>query len=245
MRFLRSHDGHLVLMLVDSGEARRQLVGYLRRGEVDGCLVVSIDAEDPLPQLLADAALPAVLFARPARPMPLSYVDVNQQLGTRLAADRLVARGCARVGMVAGPHGAVAGQDRLSGFHAAMALHGHPYVPWEEGDFTVAGGRAAMTRLLDKDPDIDGLFAANDLMAQGALSVLRERGRRVPDDVAVVGFDDSDAATACQPPLTTVRQPVEEMAVAMARLLMDRIAHRDRRPASVILEPVLVVRESA
>jgi DNA-binding LacI/PurR family transcriptional regulator len=245
MRYLRSHDGHLVLMLVDSEEARAQLMGYLHRGEVDGCLLISMNAEDPLPRLLADAGLPAVLFARPALPMPLSYVDVNQQFGTRLAADHLVARGCRRIGMVAGPRGAVAGQDRLSGFHAAMAVHGHPYVPWEEGDFTAAGGHAAMERLLAGHPDIDGVFAANDLMAQGALSVLHEHGRRVPDDVAVVGFDDSDAALACRPPLTTVRQPVEEMAVEMARVLMSRIEGPNRRPTSVILEPTLVVRESA
>jgi DNA-binding LacI/PurR family transcriptional regulator len=245
MRFLRSHDGHVVLMLVDSAETRAQLVGYLRQGEIDGSLLVSLNANDPLPGILADAGLPAVLFARPARPMPLSYVDVNQQLGTRLAADRLVARGCRRVTTIAGPQGAVAGQDRLAGFHLAMAVHGHPYVPWEEGDFTVAGGRAAMERLLAKDPDTDGVFAANDLMAQGVLSVLQERGLRVPEDVAVVGFDDSDAALACRPMLTTVRQPVEEMAVEMARMLMRRIGEPDQRPTSVIFEPTLVVRGSA
>ena len=245
MRYLRSHDGHLVLMLVDSAETRAQLVGYLGRGEVDGCLVISINAEDPLPGMLADAGLPAVLFARPARPMPLSYVDVNQQLGTRLAADHLVARGCRHIATIAGPHGAVAGQDRLAGFHAAMAVHGHPYVPWAEGDFTVASGRAAMERLLAEAPDVDGVFAANDLMAQGALAVLQEHGRRVPEDVALVGFDDSNAALACRPQLTTVRQPVEEMAVEMARILMTRVAEPDQRPTSVILEPTLVVRASA
>jgi DNA-binding LacI/PurR family transcriptional regulator len=177
--------------------------------------------------------------------MPLSYVDVNQELGTRLAADRLVGRGCRRVATVAGPRDAVAGQDRLTGFLAAMAAHGHPCVPWEEGDFTAPGGRAAMERLLARHPDLDGVFAANDLMAQGALSVLHDHGRRVPADVAVIGFDDSDAALACRPPLTTVRQPVEEMAVEMARLLMGRIGQPGQSPASVIVEPTLVLRESA
>jgi DNA-binding LacI/PurR family transcriptional regulator len=245
MRFLRSHNGHLVLMVVDSADARGQLVGYLRQGEIDGSLVISLNGRDPLPEMLADAGLPAVLFARPPRPMPLSYVDVNHHLATRLAADRLVARGCRRVATVAGPQDAVAGQDRLRGINAAMAEHGHPYLPWEEGDFTVAGGQAAMERLLAREPDIDGLFVANDLMAQGALTVLHERGRRVPEDVAVVGFDDSGAALASRPALTTVRQPVEDMACEMARMLMHRIDNPGLRPASVIFEPTLVVRDSA
>jgi DNA-binding LacI/PurR family transcriptional regulator len=245
MRFLRSHDGHLVLMLVDSAEARGQLTGYLRQGEIDGCLVVSLNAGDPLPELLADTGLPAVLFARPSRPMPLSYVDVNHHLGTRLAADHLVARGARRLATIAGPQQAVAGQDRLLGINAAMAVHGHPYLPWEEGDFTVAGGEAATRRLLARTPDIDGLFVANDLMAQGALAVLHEHGRRVPEDVAVVGFDDSGAALACRPLLTTVRQPVEDMASEMARMLLRRIEEPGQRPTSVIFEPTLVVRESA
>jgi DNA-binding LacI/PurR family transcriptional regulator len=245
VRFLRSHDGHLVLMLVDTQEARAQLVGYLQYGEIDGALVVSLNAQDPLPGMLGAAGLPAVLFARPPRPMPLSYVDVNQHTGAKLAADHLVARGCQRVATISGPPDTAAGQDRLTGIRDAMALHGHPYVPSVEGNFTVAGGERAMARLLAEHPDIDGVFVANDLMAQGAMLVLHEHGRRVPADVAVIGFDDSSAALACRPTLTTVRQPVEDMAAEMTRLLLARIGQPQERPASVIFEPTLVVRESA
>jgi DNA-binding LacI/PurR family transcriptional regulator len=245
LRFLRSHDGHLVLMLIDSAETRAQLVGYLRHGEIDGALVVSLNAEDPLPEMLADANLPAVLFARPPTSMPLSYVDVNQHLATKLAADRLVARGCRRVVTIAGPQERVAARDRLGGIREAMALHGHPYLPCVEGDFSIASGQRAMERLLAEHPDLDGVFASNDQMAQGALLVLQEHGRRVPQDVAVIGFDDSSAAVACRPALTTVRQPVEDMAAEMARLLLVRIEQPEQRPASIIFEPTLVVRDSA
>lgn len=243
--FLRPRSMHPVLMFAEDAAAREQVVAYLRQGSADGALVVSTHAEDPLPPLLAAEGLPAVLFARPARPVPMSYVDLAHQDGAKLAAEHLLARGCRRIATIAGPLDVPAGQDRLTGFRDAMARHGHPYVPIAEGLFTAESGEAAMERLLAEHPDLDGVFAANDLMAQGACRVLREHGRRVPEDVAVVGFDDSSAATACRPPLTTVRQPVEDMAAEMARLLQEHIEHREREVTSVIFEPELVVRESA
>jgi DNA-binding LacI/PurR family transcriptional regulator len=114
-----------------------------------------------------------------------------------------------------------------------------------EGNFTIGSGSRAMERLLVEHPDIDGVFAANDLMAQGAVLVLRESGHRVPDDVAVIGFDDSSAALSCRPQLTTIRQPVENMAAEMASLLLTALDQPDRRVTSVVFEPTLVVRQSA
>ncbi|MGH4034944.1 LacI family DNA-binding transcriptional regulator [Actinomycetota bacterium Odt1-20B] len=242
---LRPRSMHPVLMFADSEAACEQIVAYLRQGSADGALVVSTHAEDKLPERLAAAGLPAVLFARPALAAPLSYVDLAHQDGARLAAEHLLARGCRRVATVSGPLDVPAGQERLAGFRDALARHGHPYAPVAEGGFTQQSGAEAMARLLAEHPDLDGVFAANDLMAQGACQVLRESGRRVPDDVAVVGFDDSSAARACRPPLTTVRQPVEEMAATMVRLLREHIEGERTGPTSVIFEPELVVRESA
>jgi len=242
---LRPRRMHPVLMLADGGEARDQVLGFLRQGNADGALVVSTHAEDPLPGLLLQAGVPAVLFGSPGGGLPIGYVDLANRDGARLAADHLVARGCRRIATISGPAAVRAADDRLTGFREAMARHGHPYVPSAEGDFTQAGGERAMARLLTEEPGLDGVFAANDLMARGALAVLQERGRRVPEDVAVVGFDDSSAAVAGWPRLTTVRQPVEEMAAEMTRLLLDRIADPEGRPVSVIFEPALVVRQSA
>ena len=126
-----------------------------------------------------------------------------------------------------------------------MARHGHPHIPAVGGYFTQESGSAAMARLLDEHPEVDGVFAANDLMALGAVTVLHERGLRIPEDVAVVGFDDSHAALLCRPPLTTVHQPVEEMAAQMARLLLDRIDQPELPIASAVFDPTLVVRASA
>ncbi|MEE1742739.1 LacI family DNA-binding transcriptional regulator [Streptomyces sp. BE147] len=245
VNYLRPRGMHPVLMCAETSRDRDEVVSYLRQGSADGALIVSTHAQDPLPALITDAGLAAVLYARPARPVRISFVDLAHRDGARLAAGHLLARGCRRVATITGPLDVPAGQDRLAGFRDTMARHGHPYIPVAEGQFTQRSGEAAMARLLAEHPDLDGVFAANDLMAMGACHVLREHGRRVPQDVAVVGFDDSSAASACRPPLTTVRQPVEEMAAEMTRLLLDRLARPDEPPTSVIFEPELVVRESA
>jgi DNA-binding LacI/PurR family transcriptional regulator len=236
---------HPLLIHVDSVAARDELLARLRQGDVDGVALVSVWPDDPLPELLASSGAPAVLFTRSARPAPVSYVDVGHRQGARLAAGHLSARGCRRVVTIAGPEHLPASQDRLDGFRVAMAGHGQPVVPSATGDFTVAGGGEAMIRLLAQVADLDGVFAASDLMAQGALLALADHGRRVPGEVAVIGFDDSPAALACRPPLTTVRQPVEDMAAEVARLLLARVDDPGLPPSSVIFEPALVVRESA
>ncbi|WP_170167270.1 LacI family DNA-binding transcriptional regulator [Actinoplanes xinjiangensis] len=237
---LRPHDVHLVVVPTDSAD-HHQVVRYLRQGHVDGVLLISSSEHDPLPAQVHALGIPAVLSARPSGPLPVSYVDVDQRLGARLAAEHLLTRGCGRLATISGPLDIPAGAERLDGFRAAAGTT----VPTEIGDFTRVGGEAAAHRLLDEHPDLDGLFVASDLMAEGALRALQDRGRRVPDDVAVVGFDDSSAALECRPPLTTVRQPVEEMAAEMAQLLIAHIDTPGRSPRSVIFQPTLVRRESA
>jgi len=242
---LRPHGLHPVLMMVDNDKDRDGLVARLRRDNIDGVLLISLEpTTDPLPQRLTDAGVPTVLFARPASPAPISYVDVAHRDGARLAAEHLVERGRQHVGTICGPQGTAAGLDRLAGFREAMARYGHPFVPAAEGNFTQSGGEQAMERLLAEEPGLDGLFVANDLMAAGALIVLRDRGRRVPEDIAVVGFDDSPSALGCRPQLTTIRQPVEDMGAEMVRLVLARIAEPGQPATSVIFDPELVVRRS-
>ncbi|MFG3206539.1 LacI family DNA-binding transcriptional regulator [Streptomyces sp. NPDC048192] len=243
--FLRPRSMHPVLMFADCADDRQEVLAYLRQGRADGALVVSTHADDPLPGILAGAKLHAVLFARPAGPVPLSYVDLDHREGGRLAAQHLLERGCRRLVTVAGPLAVSASRERLAGFRETLARNGHPDVPVVEAGFTLDSGMAAMTQLLAEHPDLDGVFAANDLMAQGACQVLREGGRQVPDDVAVIGFDDSGIALKCRPSLTTVRQPIELMAAEMARLLDGHIRGERAEPTSVMFAPELIVRESA
>jgi DNA-binding LacI/PurR family transcriptional regulator len=139
------------------------------------------------------------------------------------------------------------GIDRLVGYREAIAEAGLPVDRRLEayGEFTQESGAAAMARLLAVRPDIDGVFAASDLMAAGALSVLAEAGRRVPADVAVVGFDDSLVATSTNPQLTSVHQPIEEMGQEAARLLAEAVDGRSRATRSVTLATAVVERASS
>ncbi|MET9853328.1 LacI family DNA-binding transcriptional regulator [Streptomyces sp. NPDC006450] len=248
VRALRPRGVHPVLLFADGEADRAQVLAYLTQGGGDGALLVTTDGRDPLPGLLARAGLPAVLFARPAPGVPLDWVDLRHREGGVLAGRHLLARGCRRLVAIGGPADVPASRDRVAGFREAgfrEALAGAA-VRVAEADFTLDGGEQAMRALLAEHPDLDGVFAANDLMAQGACLVLREHGRRIPEDVAVVGFDDSGAAVAARPRLTTVRQPVEEMAAEMVRLLLDRVSGTAApEPVEVLFDPELVVRDSA
>jgi DNA-binding LacI/PurR family transcriptional regulator len=243
---LREPGVNLALTLAGSETARNQLISDLRQGRCDGAVVISLHPRDPLPGLLAEAKLPVVLFGRPPHPLSLTHVDLANAQGAKLAAEHLFERGCRRPVTITGPLDQPAGSDRLEGFRVGLAARGIRDVPSVEADFSQSGGGRAMETLLAEHPDLDGVFVASDLMAQGALPVLRDYGRRIPEDVAVIGFDDSSVAPASRPPLTTIRQPVEDMAVELARLLMTQAGRDDQpRTTSVIFEPTLVIRESA
>lgn len=231
----------LVLTTTEPG-GHREVVDDVRQRRLDGVILIHTHGADPLPRLLTESNLPVVLAARPVRPMSITYVDVDQAAGAGLAVDHLVARGCRRLATITGPLETPAGQDRLRGFREAVARHGLPEPAVVEGDFSREGAAAAARALAEEE--FDGLFVASDLMATGALPVLRWRGLRVPEDVRVVGFDDSSPAVECDPPLTTVRQPVEDMAAEMARLLVERVERPDRPISSVVFAPTLVVRQS-
>src|SRR5690606_15205368 len=162
--------------------------------------------------------------------------------GARRAVEHLLATGRRRIATIAGPPDMIAGQDRLTGYREALRGSGRRSIV-AVGDFTRESGAVAMRQLLEDDPQLDAVFAANDLMAIGALQALRRAGRRVPDDVAVVGFDAIEAAKYTDPPLTTVRHPVVDQATAMVRLLLTPPS--ERTTDRVILPTELIIRDSA
>jgi DNA-binding LacI/PurR family transcriptional regulator len=240
---LEDTDLHLLLCLASSGRGRSRLMNLLHTRGVDGIMLMALHGDDPLTRIAGQAGLPAVYGGRPLNFEPRWYVDSDNLGGARLATEHLIALGRTRIATITGQMSTEVGTARYRGYREAMIMAGLTPHGTAEGDFTEAGGAAAMKTLLDARPDLDAVFAASDNMATGALRVLSDAGRSVPADVAVVGFDDLSIAERTDPPLTTVHQPIQALGTEMARMLIGLIAGQDR--TSLILPTRLVRRESA
>lgn len=231
----------LWLAMAQSPAEQQRVEHHLTSQHVDGVLLLSLHETDELPKLLGQRELPAVLGGRPVGAnQEISYVDIDNVGGARAAVQHLLSSGRRKVATIAGLQDMGVGVDRLTGYRQAIGSTG--LVAY--GDWGEISGADAMRELLRQAPDLDAVFVASDLMAAGALRALREQGKRVPEDIAVVGFEDSPIAAQTDPPLTTVWQPVEEMGREMVRLLLARIKG-DEDPGHVLLDTHLVHRQSA
>jgi DNA-binding LacI/PurR family transcriptional regulator len=230
----------LVVLTAMRRSPRDSLLRFLCGGHVDGVVMVGLRADDTPARLVHASGVPMTCIGRPPHARELPYVDADNEGGALDAVRHLARAGRRVIATIAGPRDMTVAADRLHAYQRAMAeLDARELVC--RGDFTSASGEHAMQRLLDRCPEVDAVFAASDLMAVGALRALRGRGRRVPDDVAVLGFDDAAVASRTAPPLSTVRQPVEEMgALAAAGLLGGPGPRRN-----VIVPTTLVLRQSA
>jgi DNA-binding LacI/PurR family transcriptional regulator len=242
-QILEQADKQLVLMLAGSAAGHVRIERSVAARHVDGVLLASLHGADPLPAALARIGVPVVCNERPLGSTSLPYVGVDNVGGAAAAVRHLVDSGRTRIATIAGPQDMIGGIDRLTGYREALRGSDRRSII-AVGDFTLDSGAAAMRQLLADDPGIDAVFAASDLMAQGALKALREAGRRVPDDVAVVGFDDIALAAHTDPPLTTVRQPILEIGRRMATQLLRLVAGEDIEP-TMTLPTELVLRQSA
>lgn len=245
----------LVLSMAQGPSDVHRVETYLQAGHADGALLISEhDDLEVVPHVLS-SGVPLVVGGRPLRrAVDVAYVDHDNSHGARLAARRLREIGRRHVGTVAGPQDMSAGVDRLRGFREEMGSAFDPELV-EIGDFTTPSGNAAVGRLLERRPDVDGLFVASDMMALGVIGALHAAGRRVPEDVAVVGFDDADIAAVSSPPLTTVRQRTSDQGRLMAQVLLQRLGRAVEDPmpeldqlqdtGHVILPVELVLRDTA
>ncbi|MGN9910875.1 LacI family DNA-binding transcriptional regulator [Phytohabitans sp. LJ34] len=242
---LEAADKQLVLIMAGSAASYDRVERYTTGRHVDGVMFASMHGVDPLPGTLARIGIPVVCSGRPMGrgTPPVPYVDVDSVGGAATAVRHLLDAGRQRIATIAGPQDMVAGVDRLAGYRNELKGSRRRSIV-ANGDFTRESGAVAMRQLLEDDPSLDAVFVASDLMAHGALRTLREAGRRVPDDVAVVGFDDVEIARYTDPPLTTVRQPIIDIGREMVRQLL-RIAHGDDVEEALILPTELVIRESA
>jgi DNA-binding LacI/PurR family transcriptional regulator len=236
---------HLVLMMAQNGDDHAQLAHYVRAGHVDGVMLLSVHDDDPLPRQLLRAGIPMVHGGRPMTALEgCGYVDVDNHGGAQLVAQRLVAAGRSVLATVAGPMDMAASVDRLAGFRSVLREVGHPPPAIAYGSFTRASGEEAMRTLLEREPDLDAVFAASDMMAIGAMAVLKQSGRRIPDDVAVIGFDDIELGRHTDPTLTTIHQPIAEQARLLIEMLVTQIRTGVAAPIPAVLPTTLVHRQS-
>ena len=243
---LAERDLQLVLLMAQSTSERARVQRYLTGGHIDGVLVLSHHGNYELPISLKRDGIPVVLGGRPTSRIAISYVDADNTGGAHEAVAHLIERGRQRVATISGPNDMGAGVDRLRGYRAALEEAGMEYDEGlvEPGDFSRESGERAMEALIERRPDLDAVFAASDLMAAGALRMLKERGRSIPGNVALVGFDDSVTARTTDPQLTTVRQPVEHFGREMAHMLLRQIETPDAGVQKLVLGTDLVMRGS-
>lgn len=234
----------MVLALFEDSRGQKDLYGQLlQNGYVEGAVVASAPPDDPTIQALCKDGIPAVAVGRQ---LNLPYVDVDNYRGARMAVEHLLNLGYRRIATITGPLNHLHVQDRLSGYRDALKAQGIPYEEAlvAEGGFTEVGAMAALAKLLPLKPE--AIFVQSDTMAAGVLRALRSNDLRVPEDIAVVGFDDAPMAALLDPPLTTVRQPIRLLGFMAVELLLDILEGRKEKGqlANIVLPVELVVRNS-
>lgn len=239
---LAEREQAMVIIVAGTELERRRALEYVAGGHIDGVLVLSPHEGDPLLVELERVGVPVVCNGGLSGWHPVtSTVTVDDHGGAVAAVEHLVASGCRRIATITGPDDSWGGRERLRAWRETLSRHGLEAGAVATGDWSRASGVRAMTELLATDTGVDGVFAANDSMAAGALDVLRQHGKRVPQDVRLVGFDDAELAASLDPPLTTVRVSLEQLAREMVRIVAEPQASSVR----VTLPTQLVVRESA
>jgi LacI family transcriptional regulator len=190
--------------------------------------------------------VPFVAFGARIAHAAVDVVRSDDAAGGRDATRHLIAAGHTRVGMIGGPPGLPPSEARLSGYRQALAEAGLPLVPElvVHGDFTRPGGAAAMRRIVALEERPTALFCANDLMAIGAIDTAREAGLRLPEDLALAGYDDIEAAAFLTPSLTTVLNPADELGATAGRMLLERMSGYRGPRREVVIPHRLVKRES-
>lgn len=247
---LRGVERHLVAANgCGSGDLRQQAldgIRFLQERQCDGLIVISNALEEGDHVALWQRLPRLVLLNRRSPAQPELCFATDHRLAGRLAARALLTRGHRDIACISGPHTAPDNLERMAGFHDELAAHGITVEPAHqvEGDFNFTGGQQATSELLQRGAlRCTALFCANDLMAMAAVSVLAHAGLRVPQDVSVLGYDDSALAAYTAPALTTVRVPIRAAAESGCRFLINQCYGLDL-PVARDFPPEIVWRES-
>ena len=250
VQLLADERGYTVLLCSVAGDAAREAeyLEMLSAKQVDGALLVGIVSGRDTIARFARNGVPIVSLDRNIDYPGAPLVQVNHRKGARIATEHLLQLGHRLVAHLSGPIGLRVSHERLAGYREALRQAGIAYDPRlvVSGDFTEEAGYEGIEALLGMASRFSAVFAANDLAAIGATAALKDRDRRVPEDVSVVGFDDIRLAMYTSPALTTIRQPTYEMGRRATELLVDAIHSRTaRRGQQVIFEGELIVRASS
>nr|WP_297424537.1 LacI family DNA-binding transcriptional regulator [uncultured Actinotalea sp.] len=244
-RVLSGADQQMVSLVIDSERDSRRVARYLSGGFVDGAVVVSARQNDSLLAAIGRLSIPATLVGRPPGDVHVPWVGIDNRGAAAAITEHLVGTGRRRIGMIAVALDRDSGADRLTGFRDALGDRFDERLVVDRPLYEYTAGRTAMEELLEREPDVDGVFAASDAVAAGALDALRAAGRRVPEDVGVVGFDDSSWALRTHPQLTTVHQPASLLGERAAESVLAQVSGSAPEPGGTLLETHVVVRGSA
>jgi LacI family transcriptional regulator len=241
--------GYTPLTANTDNDPERELLDLqtMRARQVDGIIAATARRDHRLHDALLDAGLELVLVNRRQEELPVSSATADDRLGMRLAVEHLLSLGHTRIAHLAGPLDYSTGLDRHDSFRETMRAAGidpDPELVLVAEAFTELEGARLCRELMDRDHEFTAIAAANDLLALGCLDVFAERGRRCPEEISVVGFNDMPFAARFQPPLTTIHIPHYEIGKAAGELMLERLQEGDSPPREIRLEPRLVVRES-
>lgn len=239
--------GYRLILSSTGGDPKDQidLLTSLNRGFADGLIMSPLRATDELGARLRSSRLPIVIIGSLPAGVELDNVRADSVAGMALAVDHLAAQGRERIAFINGPVDTVPGAARLNGYRKALAARDLPDLAQKPAkDFTYQAGLVAASRLLEKQTP-DAIVCANDLLAIAALNVATRRGWKIPDDIAIVGMDDTDIADLANPAITSVNLGATKRARTAARLLLRRLEKPDAPVRRVVIEPTLTVRASS
>lgn len=242
---LSDADYQMVLLIVDSERDTQRVSRYLSGGFVDGVIIVSARAYDPITRVVEKIGLPAAFVGHPPDLPQIPFVGIDNRASARTITERLIATGRSRIGMIAAALDRDSGADRLAGFRDALGDRFDENLVESVPLYEFSGGVSAMQELLKREPEIDGVFAASDAVAAGAMNALRAAGRSIPRDVGIVGFDDSTWALRTKPTLSTVHQPAQGLGAAAAASILGQLRGEPPQLGGILLETPVVWRGSA
>lgn len=240
--------GFSVLMSNTDANPQKELdyLTMMENEEVAGLIIAPTSENVDRVAELAASGLPIVVIDRRLSNAQVDMVLADNHAGAQLAVEHLIKLGHRRIGHIGGRMRLTSGRERYEGYLQAMEKH---HLPIEEdwvrfGDHRDESGYQRALELLDEEDSPTAWFIANNMMTLGALNAIHERGKRIPDDIAIVGFDDIPWAISLNPPLTVVAQPTVEIGYRAANMLLERIEQPDLEPRTEILETKIIIRAS-